>query len=570
MKNILKPLLLSSCLTLVFTSCEKIKELTQKVTGSKTASYTTKGNAGFYLSDPENDGLVSLSNSDKTKAPKSMAYVEGGSFVMGQIQQDVMMESNNKPHTENVKGFFIDKCETTNAQYNEYINWLKKVFPQENPKYKHIYSSAIPDENVWRNPLRSDSRLTETYFRHPAFQNYPVVGVSWRQANDYCTWRTNRVAEKGMVEKGLLKDLWDPANNITTEGRDHFDVEVFEADPKLLYSGNTDIFTEYVTKPDDFVQDSIASETDKGNIKLNIDEFSPYLRFRLPSELEWEHAARGDVQNRAYNSIRGRKKYPWTSETTRNRKSKYYTQHANFKESKGNYSGIAGWTSDYGDITTPVKKFPPNAYGLYDMAGNVAEWVFDVYRPEIDSDFNDFNYARGNVFRKRKIDETGKAIVASFEDIEYDTLPNGKIVPSVLPGQIIKVPVTNNDTYLNLSYQQSDNKDFGDGDLTSTRNYQIQNDKDRIKRMYNSPIIEKPVKNEETGELEYIYDKKPRTTLITNYSRVYKGGSWKDREFWLDPAQRRFLEEYMSTNFIGFRCAASKVGVSHKKPKAFN
>lgn len=566
MKKSLKPILIFTCTVLLVSSCDKLKELTQKK-GSSGSSYSE--NAGFYLNDPENDGLVSLSKSDKVDAPKSMAYVEGGTFTMGEVQQNVMMENNNRPRTMTVSSFYIDKAETTNAKYNEYVKWLKKVFPPENPKYKHIYTSALPNENVWRNPLRSDSKLTETYLRHPAFQNYPVVGVSWRQAHDYCTWRTNRVAEKGMVEKGLLKDLYDPENEITTEGRNHFDVEVFETDPKLLYGGNIDIFTDYVTKADDYVKDTIPSETDRGDIKLNIDEYSPYLRFRLPSEAEWEFAARGDVQNRAFNSIRGRKKYPWSSETTRNPESKYYTQHANFKETKGNYSGIAGYSSDNGDITTPIKSFPPNAYGLYDMAGNVAEWVFDIYRPEIDTDFNDFNYSRGNVFRKPKITKEGKVVVADINDVEYDTLPNGNIVPSVLPGQIVKVPVTNNDTYLNVSYQKSDNRDFGDGDIASSRDYQTQ-DMDRVKRMYNSPIIMRPELNEDTGELEYKYDKKPRTTLITNFSRVYKGGSWKDREFWLDPAQRRFLEEYMSTNYIGFRCAASKVGNSHQKATPYN
>ena len=57
------------------------------------------------------------------------------------------------------------------------------------------------------------------------------------------------------------------------------------------------------------------------------------------------------------------------------------------------------------------------------------------------------------------------------------------------------------------------------------------------------------------------YDVSKRSTLISNKSRVHKGGSWKDREYWLDPAQRRHLPEYMSTSFIGFRCATDMVGL---------
>ena len=56
------------------------------------------------------------------------------------------------------------------------------------------------------------------------------------------------------------------------------------------------------------------------------------------------------------------------------------------------------------------------------------------------------------------------------------------------------------------------------------------------------------------------YDTENRTTLISNKARVYKGGSWKDREYWLDPSQRRYLPEYMATNYIGFRCVTDRIG----------
>ena len=62
------------------------------------------------------------------------------------------------------------------------------------------------------------------------------------------------------------------------------------------------------------------------------------------------------------------------------------------------------------------------------------------------------------------------------------------------------------------------------------------------------------------------YDTKQRNTLISDQSRVFKGGSWKDREYWLDPAQRRYLPQYMATNYIGFRCATDKLGaMSYKR-----
>ena len=87
--------------------------------------------------------------------------------------------------------------------------------------------------------------------------------------------------------------------------------------------------------------------------------------------------------------------------------------------------------------------------------------------------------------------------------------------------------------------------------------------------MYDSP--KHLVETNEDGSLNREYDKSnTRTSLINDKVRVYKGGSWKDREYWLDPAQRRFYPEDMATDFIGFRCAMSRVGSKSKKKKKKN
>ena len=77
--------------------------------------------------------------------------------------------------------------------------------------------------------------------------------------------------------------------------------------------------------------------------------------------------------------------------------------------------------------------------------------------------------------------------------------------------------------------------------------------------MYNSP--KKPTReiDPNTGEEVLVKDAKKRTTLISNKTRVYKGGSWADIEYWLDPSQRRYLPEYMATNNIGFRCVTDDI-----------
>ena len=113
-------------------------------------------------------------------------------------------------------------------------------------------------------------------------------------------------------------------------------------------------------------------------------------------------------------------------------------QLANFKQGKGDYGGIAGWSDDGGDITTKVKSFEPNDYGLYDMAGNVAEWVADVYRPIVDTEFNDFNYYRGNVYTKNTITEEGLVDIITSETMKFDTLSNGTVNLKIYLEKLLK------------------------------------------------------------------------------------------------------------------------------------
>jgi gliding motility-associated lipoprotein GldJ len=215
----------------------------------------------------------------------------------------------------------------------------------------------------------------------------------------------------------------------------------------------------------------------------------------------------------------------------------------------------------------PIRQYNPNAFGLYDMSGNVAEWVADVYRPIIDADANDFNYFRGNVFNKKMIDENGQVVVVDYNTVEFDTLANGKITPKDLPGSIKFIPITKDDAYMRNNYDKSDNIDVRDGDLASTKLYEKDEDEEGFDkpRMYNSPKIVTRIG--EGGLRVKEYDTKERTTLVSNESRVFKGGSWNDREYWLDPAHRRHLPEYMATSFIGFRCATDKLGPMQPKKR---
>ena len=491
----------------------------------------------------------------KTKEiPLGMVTIEGGAFTMGQVQDDIMFDWNTTPKKIHVRSFYMDETEVTNSEYFLYLQYIKDVFPPSEEKYKHIYNSVLPDTLVWRKSLGNTDLLSENYLRHPAFSDYPVVGVSWLQANQYCKWRTDAVNLKKLIDKGYISNIFQ---NDTI--RNFFDTEVFLADSDKLFDGDTTVYKRGI-RTRGTVKGTRSSFQGR---KITQADGILQQKFRLPTEAEWEFAAKANIENREYNNIKGRKKYAWDGKYSRETKKRFKgDQLANFKQGKGNYSGISGWSSDGSDIPIRVKSYPPNAFGLYDMSGNVSEWVADVYRPNIDNEANDFNYYRGNIFTQKMIDKEGKVVIAGSSteaQVDYETLPNGKINPKQFPGSIKYAPISKKDIGIRTNFTISDNSDIGDGDLNSSRFYEDDEDAFASRpAMYNSPDQNIPE------------DDQKRTTLISNKTRVYKGGSWADREYWLDPAQRRYLPQYMATNDIGFRCVTDMLGMNNKKRTARN
>jgi len=533
-----------------------------------SASKSRSSLTGWNFNDPKYGSYIKGTSFEGQKTPEGMVAIEGGTFTMGQVQDDVMFDWNTTPQQMHIRSFYMDEAEVTNSEYLLYLQVTKDVFPPEEEKYKNIYTAALPDTLVWRSSLGNTELLSENYLRHPAYSDYPVVGVSWLQAVQYCKWRTSAVNLKNLIDRGVLSNV---LGNDTI--RNFFDTDLYLEDPYQLFDGDSTVYKRGL--PDNKLRKKGAPRPPKGAFtgrQVTSQDGILTQKFRLPTEAEWEFAAKANAENREYNNIRGRKKYAWNGKYTRDKSTRYKgDQLANFKQRKGNYSGLAGWSDDGSDIPIKVKSYPPNGYGLYDMSGNVAEWVADVYRPIIDTEANDFNYFRGNIFTKKLIDSTGQVVVigeSAKAMATFDTLPNGKIVPIELPGEIKYVPITKDDAFMRRNYNTASNLNKKDGDKGSGRFFDLEDDQfNNESRMYNSPIN---VRDTITGKLNQ-YDVRKRTTLISNKSRVHKGGSWQDREFWLDPAQRRYLPEYMSSNYIGFRCATDIVGaLSYKKKKARN
>src|SRR6478752_3295655 len=224
--NALK-LMLPLTLVLALASCSK------NASSSKNKSSAT----GWNLNDKKGGFQINSKYKSQTAGP-GLVLVEGGTFTMGKVQDDVMHDWNNTPTQQHVQSFYMDETEVTNGMYLEYLEWLKKVFPPTEENYKNIYEGASPDTLVWRNRLGYNETMTNNYLRHPSYANYPVVGVNWVQAVEFSKWRTDRVNEAVLEKNGYLKK---DAKTLDVSAESNFNTETYLAAPTMTYGGNEEI-----------------------------------------------------------------------------------------------------------------------------------------------------------------------------------------------------------------------------------------------------------------------------------------------------------------------------------------
>lgn len=457
-------------------------------------SHTT----GWNYNDPSLGGF-DVANYRGQKVGPGLTFVEGGRFTMGQTEDQLpTVDHNNSLRTVSVSSFYMDETEVANVDYREYIYWLSRAYGSD---YPEAINKELPDTTVWRKALSYNEPLVQYYFRMAAYNNYPVVGVNWYQANDYCKWRSDRVNEYLLIKSGRLKKNPSQTNE---------DVYTTETYTNGQYEGSAGRSPKRDLAPGG--NGHRATDYEDGLLLPN---------YRLPTEAEWEYAALGLIGNnpepatkrrRGEEVVTDRNEYPWGAKNTTRfgLRNEYQGEFlGNFKRGEGDNMGVAGGLNDNADIPAPVRSYKPNAFGLYNMAGNVSEWVLDTYRPTSHEDVNDFRPFRGNVYEEYTHQEDG-----TLE--EKDSL-----------GHLPKRVETNEEVAGNGRYESrtADLRNYDDGDSASLYNYNFGN-----------------------------------TTLVSDDAKVIKGGSWADRSYWMSPGTRRFMQAGQASATVGFRCVMDRMG----------
>jgi formylglycine-generating enzyme required for sulfatase activity len=309
------------------------------------------------------DTTINVEKNTKKLIPKTgKKYFEGMVYLQGRVISSIGTEIDVTPtdndstlityyfssyfsnyRTESVQGFFMSDHEVTNLEYRTFTNWVKN---NQKNNYSYTYhdvfinttdrkidlisksTDVYPNTSCWKEEFSSmpeASKMSKEYFTNSVYDNYPVVGVTWEQANAYCIWRTDRLNEQILQE----------ANEDST-----------------IHDFSTAKYN--LSHPDDEIQ------------------FTP--NFRLPSIEEWECAAQSNVDFEA--------PFPWGTQDLKNKKGNYLANLGQLKSDDNTITKPYGeFESDKDLFTKEVKSFASNN-DIYDMAGNVAEWlstpVFDI------------------------------------------------------------------------------------------------------------------------------------------------------------------------------------------------
>lgn len=343
--------------------------------------------------------------------PYGMIFIPQGSFNMGQNEQDIVHAMNSQSKTVTVRSFWMDETEITNTEYRQFVYWVRDSIARRmlGEQFDHflIAEDALGNEIDppfinwneklnWFDPEYAEILdemyypENERFFRRKEIDTrkleYEYEWVDLLQAakktNRY-NFETKRYEGVVYDEKGEQREIKDRSAFIMKDRVLVYpDTLCWIAD--FTYSFNEPWTQMYFWHPgyDEYPVVGVNWKQATAFSIWRSQLLNNYLRskgepevmdYRLPTEAEWEYAARGGIQNGVY---------PWGGLYTRNDKGCFL---ANFKPLRGRY------TDDGGATTMVTASFAPNDYGLYDMSGNVAEWTSGAFDESAYSFTHDFN-----------------------------------------------------------------------------------------------------------------------------------------------------------------------------------
>ena len=368
-------------------------------------------------------GVKGRSRAAVADKPNGMVKVKAGSFTMGNASYDPTAAKDAQLKTLTVASFYMDETEITNNEYREFVYWVRDSIFRARLAQKAEENGANTDAGVGyyrfftgkedKNPY--NDYMVRTY--GSLNPNAPNGGrrIDWSKKLDW--GRAQRDEYCVEVRDGMLlpidarlssemEDMVDPSQLVYTYvetdlvsaarasvkmGKDYMKVKNVAVYPdttvwvrNFIYSYNLPSMEKYFESPayDDYPVVGVSWEqamafchwrTMKKNSYQRTKNMPRVPSFRLPTEAEWEYAARGGM---------GQAPYPWGGPGMTDERGCFL---ANFKPTRGNYM------ADGVCLTSPARSFFPNDYGLYCMSGNVAEWTLSSYEPSSTSYVSSLN-----------------------------------------------------------------------------------------------------------------------------------------------------------------------------------
>lgn len=378
--------------------------------------------------------------------PYGMTLIPGGSFIMGKSDDDIADQKNAPPKTVTVRSFYMDETEITNAEYRQFVNYVRDSIVRVNLAIMAEMQGAVPGDDGIGEFAFADAdpeNLTpyQEYMLNTYGQGGPTDDYESRKLNTDIDiiWDTEDYPDVYYAE--VMDSMYIPLDEVYNGQRTidvkklkfkyswmdiqaaartqgdrsnfikHEEVAVYPDTTVWIkdfnYSYNEPMHNDYFWHSafDDYPVVGVSWKQARAFTQWRTKYHNDFRRakgdanvpsYRLPTEGEWEYAARGGLEGASY---------PWGGPYTLNDRGCFM---ANFKPLRGDYA------ADQALYTVEAKSYDPNDYGLYNMAGNVSEWVDSSYDPGSYEYMSTMNPTVNNPQDRRKVVRGG-----SWKDVAY-------------------------------------------------------------------------------------------------------------------------------------------------------